>query len=719
MPQRPDRPVRLALFEQTFQTVTLLHHRAHVRSGGSVRWDHLRLTEDQNRPDLPLIERQAVARTFDTPEFQGMTFYEIQARSVINKVPPASRMSFQWTINPYRGCSHSCTYCTSGETPILMADGRVRPIKDIRPGDRIYGTERRGRYLRYTPTKVLDHWSTIKPAYRTTLEDGTELITSGDHRFLTDRGWKHVSDAPPGCQRPHLTTQNRLLGTGGFGDSPKDTAEYRRGYLCGMLRGDAHLDSRWYDRSGVRKNFYVHCFRLALVDDEALDRTADYLLSFSIPTNRGIFQKERPGYRRMDSINAYRWDAVSAITQIIAWPTFPTMDWSKGFLAGIFDAEGNTPATGEALRISNTDPQILHQIQTCLWRLGFECTKEASSPDREKPVCTIRLLGGLRARLRFFHLTDPVITRKRIIDGMAVKAECRTRVVSIEPLGFEIPLYDITTGTGDYVSNGVISHNCFARKTHEYLELDAGADFDSKIVVKVNAAEVVRRELAAPRWRGEHIAMGTNVDCYQRAEGRYRLMPGILTALRDAANPFSILTKGSLILRDLPLLVEANERAEVSTAVSVGFLDKELWRLVEPGTPAPQKRLEVCATINEAGIGCAVLIGPVLPYLTDSPAQLEEVVRRAAQAGATSVTPITLHLRPGAREWFLSWLREHRPELVVPYARLYGGRAYAPKAFQDKISQRVRELADKHGIGRRPHRDVRRRADGPTQLTLL
>ena len=262
---------------------------------------------------------------------------------------------------------------------------------------------------------------------------------------------------------------------------------------------------------------------------------------------------------------------------------------------------------------------------------------------------------------------------------------------------------------------------CFARKTHQYLELDSGADFDSKIVVKVNAAQVVARELAASKWRGEHIAMGTNVDCYQRAEGRYRLMPGIITALRDAANPFSILTKGSLILRDLPLLVEANERAEVSTAVSVGFLDRELWRLVEPGTPAPHKRLEVCAAINQAGIGCGVLIGPVLPYLTDSPRQLEEVVRRAAEAGATSVTPITLHLRPGAREWFLSWLREHHPELVVPYARLYGGGAYAPKEFQDRIARRVRELSDRYGISRRPHRQVRRvpRAEAPTQLTLL
>jgi DNA repair photolyase len=270
---------------------------------------------------------------------------------------------------------------------------------------------------------------------------------------------------------------------------------------------------------------------------------------------------------------------------------------------------------------------------------------------------------------------------------------------------------------------------CFARRTHEYLDFDAGHDFDSKIVVKVNAPELVRRELAAPRWAGEHIAMGTNVDVYQRAEGRYRLMPGILSALCDARNPFSILTKGSLILRDLPLLAEAAERAEVSTAVSVGSVDRELWRLVEPGTPSPDKRLEVCATLNEHGIRCGVLMGPVIPYLSDSPRQLEAAVRQIAETGATSVSAITLHLRPGAREWFFRWLRRHHPELVRPYQRLYGRGAYAPKELQERISRQVRELAGKYGIERRARGDHRRPpppepaaepASGPPeQLTLL
>jgi DNA repair photolyase len=264
---------------------------------------------------------------------------------------------------------------------------------------------------------------------------------------------------------------------------------------------------------------------------------------------------------------------------------------------------------------------------------------------------------------------------------------------------------------------------CFARKSHEYLDFDAGRDFDSQIVVKVNAPELVRRELAAPRWAGSHIAMGTNVDCYQRAEGRYRLMPGIIEALRDAANPFSILTKGTLILRDLPLLLQAAERTDVGAAVSVGFVDKHLWRLIEPGTPSPLKRLEVCAALSEHGIGCGVLMGPIVPFLADSRRHLEQTVRLAAEAGATSVTPITLHLRPGAREWFLAWLRDHHPELTAPYARLYGRGAYASKDYQRRISRTVAELAEKHRVGEHanPRRIPSRRPPPPepTQLTLM
>ncbi len=269
---------------------------------------------------------------------------------------------------------------------------------------------------------------------------------------------------------------------------------------------------------------------------------------------------------------------------------------------------------------------------------------------------------------------------------------------------------------------------CFARKTHSYLDLDTGLGFDSQIVVKINAPDLLRRQLASRQWHGAHVAMGTNVDCYQRAEGRYRLMPGIISALRDRANPFSILTKGTLILRDLDLLVQAAEVTDVGISVSVGFIDETLWRTVEPGTPAPERRLDVVRTLTDHGIGCGVLMAPVIPFLGDRPDQLRATVKAIAASGATSVTPLVLHLRPGAREWFMAWVAEHHPHLVRRYERLYAEGAYAPKWYQRRITRHVHELAAEFGIGpadrgmprriRTPEAAVEE-AVAPTQLTLL
>ena len=670
----------------------------------SMRWDNLRLDDQlaaetppgpgaaQPARALPLIERGAVARTFDTPAFRGMTFFEVQAKSVVNRVPEASRMPFRWTINPYRGCQHACSYCCSGETPILMADGRTKRLAEIRPGDEIYGTVRQGHCRRYALTTVLAHWSTVKPAYRVTLEDGTQIVASGDHRFLTERGWKHVTGAEHGRpQRPFLSVNNKLMGLGGCAEPPKQTADYRRGYLRGMIRGDGTGGHYAYGSHDL-----IHQFRLALTDSEGLVRTTEYLAEVGVGCQQFTFSEES-ATRRMTAIGTAGRDKVRMIEWLIRWQRNPSTDWRKGFLAGIFDAEGSYSRTS-ALRIPNTDPEIIGWITSSLKLLGFAFTLE--SPDRPNGTVCVRLGGGLREAMRFFHTVDPAITRKRSIAGVALKSDAKLQVAAIEPLGLELPLYDITTGTGDFIANGVVSHNCFARNTHTYLDLDAGHDFNTKVVVKVNAPELVRRKMASPRWTGDHIAMGTNVDCYQRAEGRYQLMPGIISALRDAANPFSILTKGTLILRDIDLLAEANEVTDVGLNVSAGFVDKALWRSIEPGTPAPARRLEACATLNERGLRCGVLMGPVVPFLSDSPAQLDQAVRQIAAAGATHVMPIVLHLRPGTREWFFTWLRDTHPGLVGRYLELYGQGAYAPKAYQNRIAGQVRELAAKHGIGK-------------------
>jgi DNA repair photolyase len=240
---------------------------------------------------------------------------------------------------------------------------------------------------------------------------------------------------------------------------------------------------------------------------------------------------------------------------------------------------------------------------------------------------------------------------------------------------------------------------CFARNTHTYLDLDAGQDFDTRVVVKVNAGTLVRRELSAPRWSGEHIAMGTNVDCYQRAEGRYRLMREILAALRDFANPFSILTKGTLILRDLDLLRQAAEVTRVGLSLSIGFVDEALWRAVEPGTPSPKRRLDVLRQLTDAGFGVGVLVAPILPGLSDDDESIDATVAALAKAGAQGATPIPLHLRPGAREWYLSWLGRTRPDLVPRYRELFRGGSYSARAYQQDVCARVRAAALRHGIG--------------------
>jgi len=678
-----------------------------------MRWDNLRLDvrPDDDRLTLPLFEQAAVVRTFDTPEFKGITFYEIRAKSIINRVPDASYVPFRWTINPYRGCTHACSYCESGDTPILMADERTKPLADVRVGDEIYGTVRRGSYRRYVTTRVEAHWETRKPAYRLTLEDGTELIASGDHRFLSNRGWKYVTGTEQGRRRrPHLTTNNSLMGTGQFSPPPMDNTDYRRGYLCGMIRGDALLASYSYGR-GVNQTSQSHHFRLALVDLEALQRSRRYLSDFQVMTQEFLFQEAVSGRKALHAISNQSYAGVLAVRNLIAWPHAPSSSWTKGFLAGVFDAEGSY--SRGILRFSNTDLEILAHTASALDRLGFESRVEVTG--RPNGLCSVRLLGGVREALRFFHTTDPAITRKRSIKEQAIKNNSRLRVVSIEPLGVRMRMYDITTGTGDFIANGVVSHNCFARKTHTYLDFDYGEDFDSRIVVKVNAPELLRKELAAPKWEGEHIAMGTNVDPYQRAEGRYRLMRGILEGMRDFANPCSILTKGTLILRDRDLLRQCAQVTDVGTNFSVGSVDQEVWRATESGTPSPRKRLDAVRALNEAGIPCGVLMAPILPFISSTDDAMAQTVRAIAEAKATHVMPIVLHLRKGgSREWYMRWLHERHPELIPKYRELYGDGAYAPKAYQQEIGEKVRRLARRFGVGRASAKQARRVPDPPS-----
>jgi DNA repair photolyase len=681
---------------------------------------------------LPVSETlfEVRRRTFDTPHFRGIEFIEVEAKSIINKVP-GNYLPFSHTINPYRGCSHACSYCVSGDTRVLMADCRTKPISEVRVGDEIYGTEFDGKYRRYVKTQVSAHWSSVKPAYRITLADGTGLIASADHRFLTKaRGWKYVTGEMSGQnQRPYLTTNNELLGTGKFAEHPERNLDYMQGYLCGMIRGDGHLAVHRYKRAG-RKNGDIYQFRLALKDFEALRRTQEFLRAWSIETSEFLFLKASGNHNEMRGIRTQRRAHFDVISEVIAWPADPSREWTKGFLAGIFDAEGSYST--HILRISSCDPELIGQIATAFTALGFRriveeprLNKPFANVRPTKEVQTVRLLGGLEEVVRFFHTVDPAITRKRSIEGHCIKNDTDLRVVSIAPLGIDLPMYDMTTGTGDFIANGVVSHNCFARSTHTYMDMNAGRDFETKIVVKVNAVELLRRELLAKKWTGDHIAMGTATDPYQRAEGRYRLMSGIISTLTEFRNPFSILTKGTLILRDLELLVEASKVTHVAAAMSIPTLDSDVWRRSEPGTPHPRKRFDAVRKLNEAGIPTGVMIAPILPGISDSLLQLKAVVDAAIDAGATHITPILLHLRPVVREEYMGWLGQEYPGLVRRYEDLYKDNAYGPKSARRSLSGRINGLVRAAGglkpiVNEPPERFVRKPPkEQPKQLQLL
>lgn len=612
-------------------------------------------------------------------------FYRDPTRTIIatNDSPD---VGFEASVNPYRGCETGCSYCCWGETPILMGDGTTRPLANIEVGDEIYGTSRQSWFRQYVRTRVLAHWETEKPAYLITLEDGTELIASGDHRFLTLRGWKFVTGTEQGSQRrPHLTLNDSLLGVGGFALQTPKLDDFKVGYLCGMIRGDGHLSAREYQKrnGGTARQ---HHFRLALVDEAGINRAADYLSDFGVGTTRFTF---RNGARRsLYAIRAQSCNAFTLIQQLVAWPTISSRDWSVGFLSGIFDAEGSY--SGGILRIANTDAPIVTNTELAMRRLGFDVAMERRSENRAKPITYVRLRGGLKEHLRFFHTVEPAIRRKANLEGQSLKSQADLRVVSIEPIG-KMRLYDITTGTGDFIANGTVSHNCYARPFHEYLDLSPGLDFETKIFVKEDAPELLKKELSARSWTPKVLVMSGVTDPYQPVERRLKITRRCLEVLAEFRNPVGIITKSDLVTRDADLLAELAGHGAAIANLSITTLSKELKRVMEPRAALPEKRLEAIRRLSEAGIPTGVMVAPVIPGLTDH--EMPEILERAAEAGAVRAGWIMLRLPHAVKDLFEDWLGRHFPDR------------------KDKVLNRLRDL--RGGLLYDPRYGARMRGEGP------
>lgn len=406
----------------------------------------------------------------DGPPPSQVTLLDDHARSILSE-NDSPDLSFRFSANPYRGCQTACAYCMDGDTRILLADGATRALHEISVGDAIYGTMFGGQYIR---TRVRDVWATWKLAYRVRLDGGTELIASGDHRFLTDRGWTYVAALADPAQRPFLTTNHTLLGTGGF------------------ARGETEL-----------------------------------------PAARG------------------------------------------GALAG-------------------------------------------------QPVVALREL----------------------------------RVASIEAIG-EQQLFDLTTDTGDFIANGVVSHNCYARPTHEYLDLGAGTDFDTKIVVKRDAPALLRAAFDAPSWRGDMVMFSGVTDCYQPVERELELTRRCLEVCLEYRNPVAVISKHALVERDVELFRALAEEARFHINISLAWTDAELARAIEPWAPSPERRLKIIEAMAKAGLDVGVMAAPIIPGLNDS--QLVGLLERAAGAGATSAGWALLRLPGAVKDVFAERVRGALP----------------------------------------------------------
>ncbi len=301
-------------------------------------------------------------------------------------------------------------------------------------------------------------------------------------------------------------------------------------------------------------------------------------------------------------------------------------------------------------------------------------------------------MPGYREEALVRHFEAPGSIETRFYEVRAKSIINRVPEASRMPFRFTINPYRGCTHACEF---------CFARPTHRYLDFNPGRDFEREIVVKVNAPEVLRTELARPSWQGDHVALGTNTDPYQWVEGRYQLMRGIWEAMRDAANPCSVLTKSPLLLRDLDLMKEIAERTEFSAALSVPTLDEKAWRATEPHTPNPRARLEAVAKLTRAGIRTGVLVAPLMPGINDAPEQVAEIVELAHEAGAAYVTGIALHLRGDVKGLWFDWLAENRPGLLEHYEKLYRRGAYAPPEERRRLSELVQSRApDRAGFTR-------------------
>ncbi len=560
----------------------------------------------------------------------------IQPRSVLNRSGMGG-----FTLNPYVGCVVGCAYCLEGNTLITMADGTTKPIKDIGIGEAIVGIRRAnhkggGWSHRYTQATILNKIKTLKQAFEIMLENNNRVICSGDHRWLTDRGWKYtIGKMQDYGRRPYLTVNNFIQGVGRAHQTPSETEEYRKGYLAGMIRGDGLLAR--YDYSGkykrrnrkhVQTNDIQHHFRLALSDFEALRRAKTYLSGFGVETIDIEFGN-RNGHKPMRAIRNHSRAAFETITDLVADGN--STEWLRGWLAGIFDAEGSF---SQIVRISNTNEQILKITFDAFAALGMSTVRE----DRVGAASMIRLRGGLGEITKFFQLTAPAISRKCDISETALRH--KIRVVEIKPLGEVLPMFDLTTSTENFIANGLVSHNCYVpHMKHKQLEARTWGTY---VDVKEGVPELLDKQLRRLP-KPTRVFMSTATDPYQPVEEHYQISRRILEVFaRHPQHSLFILTKQTLVERDADLIARL---PRVAVGMSISVIDDRLAEIIEPWAAPTSRRLATIQQLSARGIPTYLLWAPAFVPVPMTREFVQTALATIAESGTQALSLDSLNYR--------------------------------------------------------------------------
>jgi DNA repair photolyase len=627
------------------------------------------------------------------PEKVPTVYYRDASRTVLaeNHSPD---VPFRWSLNPYRGCEHGCSYCLGPDTPIFHADMTWRPIGDAQVGDVLLAFDEfpiPGATRKLRRAVVEDVWWSKRPTRRL-VTNSADITTTADHRWLQFRSFR--------WSRTEQLFSGRLLRHLPMMATEPDDDDYRCGYLAGLSLGDGTFrHPQWRsDKLGFPPSYW----RIALVDDEPLERIVGYLRGFAVEAHIRGFDGGPSARKPLRKVEIRSLPKLALIRHLIMGER-DSRAYRRGFLAGFFDAEGSN---SDSLRFSQVDLGVLARVQRYAASLGFNLVLE----PRTGRASTLRLPGRLIERIRFFSVCRPAIARKmHAVFGWEMNFDA-DQVRAVEPGGVA-DVVDIRTSTGTFVAAGIATHNCYARPSHEQLGFNAGIDFETRIMVKPDAPALLRKTFLSPRWTPEFVSLSGNTDCYQPVERTLRITRGCLEVFAEFRNPVGIITKSALVMRDVDLLSELARHDAVHVFSSITTLDPELAARLEPRAARPRRRLEAVAALSVAGVPVAVMVGPVIPGLNDE--EIPQILQAARAAGAGGASWVLLRLAAPLDAIFERWLDEHFPEKksrvlnrirdtrdgAITDSR-WGVRQRGQGAYAQQIAALFRAAARKYGLDR-------------------